>query len=77
MDIGTAKPSLEQQSAVPHHLIDIADPTESYSVSCYVEAAHAKAAEIRERGKRVLVAGGTTVVLEVFAARIVSRSAAC
>lgn len=64
MDIGTAKPSLEQQQAVKHHLIDIADPTESFSVSCYVEAAHERAAEIRSRGKRVLVAGGTPLYLK-------------
>jgi tRNA dimethylallyltransferase len=64
MDIGTAKPSLEQQQAIKHHLIDIAEPTESFSVSCYVEAAHRQAAEIRSRGKRVLIAGGTPLYLK-------------
>jgi len=64
MDIGTAKPSLEQQREIKHHLIDIAEPTESFSVSCYVEAAHERAAEIRARGKRVLVAGGTPLYLK-------------
>ncbi len=64
MDVGTAKPSLEQQQAVKHHLIDIAEPTESFSVSCYVEAAHIQAAEIRSRGKQVLIAGGTPLYLK-------------
>ncbi len=64
MDIGTAKPSIEQQQMVKHHLIDIAEPTESFSVSCYVEAAHQQAADIRARGKRVLVAGGTPLYLK-------------
>ncbi len=64
MDIGTAKPSLEQQQLVKHHLIDIAEPTESFSVSCYVKAAHQQAADIRARGKSVLVAGGTPLYLK-------------
>ncbi|MFO1066870.1 MAG: tRNA (adenosine(37)-N6)-dimethylallyltransferase MiaA [Pirellulales bacterium] len=55
MDIGTAKPTAEQRSRVPHHLLDIVDPTESYSVSCYVEAAHAAAADVRAAGRKVLV----------------------
>ena len=73
MDIGTAKPSLEQQQEVKHHLIDIAEPTESFSVSCYVEAAHERAAEIRSRGRQVLVAGGDAALFEMFAAGFVYR----
>lgn len=64
MDIGTAKPSPAQQKMVQHHLIDIAEPTDSFSVSCYVESAHACAAEIQGRGKRVLVTGGTPLYLK-------------
>lgn len=64
MDIGTAKPSRAQQQIVQHHLIDIAEPTDSFSVSCYVAAAHKCAAEIQSRGKRVLVAGGTPLYLK-------------
>jgi tRNA dimethylallyltransferase len=64
MDIGTAKPTPEQQNAVRHHLIDIVDPSESFSVSSYVQAAHAAAAEIQSRGKRVLVCGGTPLYLK-------------
>jgi len=64
MDIGTAKPTPEQMAQVPHHLVDIVDPTESFSVSNYVQAAHAAAADIRARGKRVLVCGGTPLYLK-------------
>lgn len=64
MDIGTAKPSAEQRAAVPHHQLDIVEPTESYSVSSYVMAAHAAAEEILKRGRRVLVCGGTPLYLK-------------
>jgi tRNA dimethylallyltransferase len=64
MDIGTAKPSPAEQAETRHHLIDIAEPTESFSVSCYVQAAHAAAADVRSRGKRVLVVGGTPLYLK-------------
>ncbi len=64
MDIGTAKPTREQRAQVPHHMLDVVDPTESFSVSNYVLAAHAAAADIRARGKRVLVCGGTPLYLK-------------
>ncbi|MFN9980710.1 MAG: tRNA (adenosine(37)-N6)-dimethylallyltransferase MiaA, partial [bacterium] len=64
MDIGTAKPSSAQRDVVPHHLIDLVDPIEDYSVSQFVLDAHAKAAEIRSRGKRVLLVGGTPLYLK-------------
>jgi len=64
MDVGTAKPTLEQRAQVPHHLLDVVEPTESCSVSSFVLAAHAAAAEIRSRGKRVLVCGGTPLYLK-------------
>ncbi len=64
MDIGTAKPSREQRELVPHHLIDLVDPTEEYSVSQFVLDAHQKADEIRSRGKRVLLVGGTPLYLK-------------
>ena len=41
MDIGTAKASPEEQAAVPHHMLDVADPGENYSVARYVEEASA------------------------------------
>lgn len=66
MDVGTAKPTPDQQAAVPHHLIDIVDPDEDYSVAQYVDAAHAKIAEIRGRGKDALFVGGTPLYLKAL-----------
>ena len=59
MDIGTAKPSPEERAEVPHHLIDLADPTEEFSVARY-QAAFAEAmAGIDERGHVAVLVGGT------------------
>ncbi|NOZ39682.1 MAG: tRNA (adenosine(37)-N6)-dimethylallyltransferase MiaA, partial [Planctomycetes bacterium] len=66
MDIGTAKPSPQQQAGVPHHMIDIVDPDEEYSINCYLEAAHAKIAEIKSRGNEVLFVGGTPLYLKAL-----------
>jgi tRNA dimethylallyltransferase len=66
MDIGTAKPARDQQRAVPHHLIDILDPDEEFSVSNYVEAAHRKIVEIRRAGREVLFVGGTPMYLKAM-----------
>lgn len=66
MDIGTAKPSLEQRARLPHHLIDIVDPDQEYSIDCYLEAAHAKIAEIQGRGQEVLFVGGTPLYLKAL-----------
>ena len=59
MDIGTAKPSLDEQVAVPHHLIDILEPTESYSAADFVEDVHELVKEIFLRGNLPVLAGGT------------------
>ncbi len=59
MDIGSAKPSAEERAAVPHHLIDTLDPTESYSVMQFREDAIRLAGEIIARGKLPLLVGGT------------------
>ena len=59
MDVGTAKPSPEERSRVPHHLIDILDPTESYSAGRFREDAMRIAGEIEGRGKIALFTGGT------------------
>lgn len=64
MDIGTAKPSPKQQAVVPHHLLDIVDPWEDYSVAEYVAAAHDKVSEIRSRGREPLFVGGTPLYLK-------------
>ena len=59
MDIGTAKPSAEEQARVPHHLIDIIDPADSYSAAQFVRDASDLIGEIRARGRMPLIAGGT------------------
>jgi tRNA dimethylallyltransferase len=64
MDIGTAKPTAEDRAAVPHHLVDIVEPADEYSVAQYVEAAAATVAEIRTRGREVLFVGGTPLYLK-------------
>ena len=64
MDIGTAKPSREQQAIVPHHLIDIVDPSAEFSVAQYVDAATKTVDEIRSRGKTPLFVGGTPLYLK-------------
>ncbi|MCH2182928.1 MAG: tRNA (adenosine(37)-N6)-dimethylallyltransferase MiaA [Mariniblastus sp.] len=66
MDIGTAKPSAEHQQRVPHHLIDIVDPVESFSVSQYLSRAVQAIDEIRGRGKQVLFVGGTALYLKAL-----------
>lgn len=59
MDVGTAKPNLLEQSAVPHHLIDIADPNTDFSVTEWVTAAESAIADVLERGHVPLIVGGT------------------
>ncbi|CAG7856288.1 tRNA dimethylallyltransferase [biofilm metagenome] len=59
MDIGTAKPSLIERQGIPHHLIDILDPSESYSTGQFKSQALALIAEITERGHLPLLVGGT------------------
>jgi tRNA dimethylallyltransferase len=59
MDIGTAKPSAAERRAVPHHLIDLIDPTERYSAGRFREDAIRAVAEIHSRGKIPLLVGGT------------------
>ncbi len=64
MDIGTAKPTIEERARVPHHLIDIRDPSETYNVSGFRQDALRLIAEIRGRGKDVLFVGGTPLYLK-------------
>ena len=66
MDIGTAKPAADQRKAVPHHLIDMVEPTEDFSIAEYLTAAHAAADEIRSRGRAVLFVGGTPLYLRAL-----------
>jgi len=72
MDIGTAKPTLPERAAAPHHLIDIVDPDQPFSLADYQERASAAIADIHARGKRILLVGGTgqyiTALLEGWSA---------
>lgn len=64
LDIGTAKPTKEEQAEVVHHMIDVVDPTESYSSGAYVEAATEVVREISARGKLPVLCGGTGLYLD-------------
>ena len=66
MDIGTAKPSAAELAQVPHHLIDIIDPAESYSAARFVGDAQRLAGEIRARGHLPLLVGGTMLYFKAL-----------
>jgi tRNA dimethylallyltransferase len=63
MDVGTAKPDLAMRARVPHHLIDLLDPHEEFSLADYVQAAEAAALAIADRGRVPLFVGGTGLYL--------------
>ena len=67
LDIGSAKPTREEQAAVQHHLIDILDPTESYSAARFANDAKRLCQEIRERGNIPVVVGGTMLYWRAWA----------
>ena len=64
MDIGTAKPTAAEMGGVPHHMLDVADPAEDYSVARYVHDADACVRDILSRGKRPVVVGGTGLYID-------------
>ena len=66
MDIGTAKPAPELRARIPHHLIDIKDPDEQYSVGEFVRAADSLVTEILSRGKLPILSGGTAFYFKHF-----------
>ena len=66
MDIGTAKPTKEERSKVKHHLIDIKEPDEGFSVGEFLKSALKVIDDIRERGKRAIVVGGTGFYLDAL-----------
>ncbi|HZA77041.1 MAG TPA: tRNA (adenosine(37)-N6)-dimethylallyltransferase MiaA [Acidimicrobiales bacterium] len=63
MDIGTAKPTPAERAHVPHHLIDIVDPWEDFTLAAFAERARAAIADIEGRGRRPLLVGGTGLYL--------------
>jgi tRNA dimethylallyltransferase len=66
MDIGTAKPSAEERALVPHHLIDIIEPSEAYSAARFVGDAERLIAEINARGHVPLLVGGTMLYFKAL-----------
>ena len=64
MDIGTAKPTLEEMQGVPHHMIDVAEPWEDFSVSRYCDMAAPIVDDILSRGKTAVIAGGTGLYMD-------------
>ena len=63
MDIGTAKPTPAERAEVPHHLLDVADPTEEFTVARFQRAFRAALGDIESRGHRALLVGGTGLYL--------------
>ena len=67
MDIGTAKPSADVLRKIPHHLIDIVEPSEDFSVARYVQQVEPVIADIHRRGKPIFVVGGTPLYAKALA----------
>ena len=70
MDIGTAKPSEAARREIPHHMIDVVEPSEPFSLGRYVEAAEAAIRDIAARDKPPLVVGGTMLYLQGLTAGV-------
>jgi tRNA dimethylallyltransferase len=66
MDVGTAKPMAAERTAVPHHLLDLAEPGESFTLAHFQEAARDVIADVERRGSRPLVVGGTGLYVQAI-----------
>jgi tRNA dimethylallyltransferase len=66
MDIGTAKPDPEVRARIPHHLIDVVDPSDSFSAGKFVAQAEAAIADIHRRGRLTVAVGGTVLYLKAL-----------
>ena len=64
MDIGTAKPTIEERENIPHHMLDVAEPWEDFSVSRYCEMASPIVDDIMARGKTAIIVGGTGLYMD-------------
>ncbi|MCA8951730.1 MAG: tRNA (adenosine(37)-N6)-dimethylallyltransferase MiaA [Planctomycetes bacterium] len=76
MDIGTAKPTAADRARVPHHLVDLVEPHESFDTARWCEAAAQALAEVTARGRRALFVGGTPLYLMAFFKGMVAGPAA-
>ena len=66
MDIGTAKPTKQELSTIPHHLIDILEPDLPYNAGLFVRDATSKIDELKRKGKRIILLGGTNLYLKAL-----------
>ncbi|MCH8252077.1 MAG: tRNA (adenosine(37)-N6)-dimethylallyltransferase MiaA [Planctomycetes bacterium] len=66
MDVGTAKPSAAQRAEFRYHLIDVVEPSEEFSVGCYVELAERAIADIHGRGRPIFIVGGTPMYIKAL-----------
>lgn len=66
MDIGTAKPSLEERQGIPHYVIDVVYPNENFSVQDFLNIANKKIKKIQNKGKTPIVVGGTWLYIQVL-----------
>ena len=70
MDIGTAKPTREEMAEIPHHLIDVLDPGETFSVADYAAMARPVIREIGQRGRLPILTGGTGLYIDAIVEHI-------
>ena len=70
MDIGTAKPDESERARVPHHMIDICSPEESFSAADFAARAHEAIAEIKSRGALPVLCGGTGLYMDTVTDRL-------
>ncbi len=66
MDIGTAKPTMLEREGIPHHMLDVADPKDAYSVAEYAKQAKACINDVHQRGKIPILTGGTGLYLKAL-----------
>jgi tRNA dimethylallyltransferase len=76
MDIGTAKPTLSERQRLPHHLLDVADPGESFSAADFVRLARPVVAALAAAGKRPLLVGGTGLYIRALTEGLLDAPAA-
>ncbi|MFM8579211.1 MAG: tRNA (adenosine(37)-N6)-dimethylallyltransferase, partial [Planctomycetaceae bacterium] len=66
LDIGTAKPGISERSRVPHHVVDVVDPHEPFSVAEWLSRAHLAVERIRAKGRGIVFVGGTPLYLRAL-----------
>lgn len=75
MNIGSAKPNEAEMDGIKHHLLDVADPSESFSLSDYAQMAHSAIQDVYSRGKIPILAGGTGLYIDTVADNILLSNA--